>query len=745
MNSDKLGNSPDSIPSSNSTNSPSKNNLSLALSLAAAKKKEKQLIRRRKHKNSKLGCPTCKTRRVKCSEEFPSCENCIKHKVPCGYLDYTPDQIEELMQAKLARSEEFDQPRSRGSLEEIKYPPIDKEEINQSSSFNNAVPLDNQRSIVQDFDNLLTTGKTEDQKTEIIYPVYSIHKDTPRLDSINLETLLGQFHNMSTDPQYQTLFKVRQKREKHKGLACSISVMTTFEIKPSRTLVNYNTELTKALIKLREVVSAGAATLPSIRHLYHIWINSLIYNSSTSQLLFSCLINLTTNYVISNYFNNLPSYRKAIGDTATHVDRTQLKNFLILKSIKHYAVVIKELRDALNKNVNQDQCASASYMLLLMSIYDPEVTVDSTLCFRDGLFGVLTYNMSESIRTNKPIHPIIGVHLQLMKNITRSVYLPAYDPEFLKEYQQILRKFGTSLKKYMTESLEKLEQLSPAEAYLESERLAFLELKLDDLSGFVNHTIKKYIPEINLSLDNIDKQKVLLFDMVYTWVRLLPSRLLIITPNMTPLLKVVYLFYKVLNKALFAIFPQIKFFFLRDFDSPLMTDVFQELNNLHKCVIGDQYIQLDRTLRNIGNYAIRVIIYFESRLGVLYKSLVYDERFKLDLAVDDIRTWTSNVHSIADMRNDFIRITETKEVSIRRFLTTLIEKKHYPFTSDENVITPDPTVASAEAAVAIDYEEIEEDESESDQDMFDEDFNLTVLNSGRLTPSGMYDSDFHIM
>lgn len=43
--------------------------------------------RRRRHLKSKLGCSTCKQRKVKCDERFPQCNNCIKRKVHCGYLD----------------------------------------------------------------------------------------------------------------------------------------------------------------------------------------------------------------------------------------------------------------------------------------------------------------------------------------------------------------------------------------------------------------------------------------------------------------------------------------------------------------------------------------------------------------------------------------------------------------------------------------------------------------------------------
>lgn len=42
---------------------------------------------RRKHRNSHLGCGTCKKRRIKCDETLPSCLNCIKGKLHCAYLN----------------------------------------------------------------------------------------------------------------------------------------------------------------------------------------------------------------------------------------------------------------------------------------------------------------------------------------------------------------------------------------------------------------------------------------------------------------------------------------------------------------------------------------------------------------------------------------------------------------------------------------------------------------------------------
>ncbi|KAI0110937.1 hypothetical protein GGR51DRAFT_510571 [Nemania sp. FL0031] len=40
---------------------------------------------RRAHRKSRLGCKTCKSRKIKCDERKPACGNCIKHNVECDF------------------------------------------------------------------------------------------------------------------------------------------------------------------------------------------------------------------------------------------------------------------------------------------------------------------------------------------------------------------------------------------------------------------------------------------------------------------------------------------------------------------------------------------------------------------------------------------------------------------------------------------------------------------------------------
>lgn len=64
---------------------------------------------RRTHKNSRDGCPNCKAKRIKCTEELPQCTNCIKKRYRCGYLDFPQDKLDHirLKHAKKQKEEVF--------------------------------------------------------------------------------------------------------------------------------------------------------------------------------------------------------------------------------------------------------------------------------------------------------------------------------------------------------------------------------------------------------------------------------------------------------------------------------------------------------------------------------------------------------------------------------------------------------------------------------------------------------------
>lgn len=71
---------------------------------------------RRKHRNSHLGCGTCKKRRIKCDESLPQCSNCVKGKLHCAYLNLDAPARNALRMAQFNQSLRHDK-------EELQKPP----------------------------------------------------------------------------------------------------------------------------------------------------------------------------------------------------------------------------------------------------------------------------------------------------------------------------------------------------------------------------------------------------------------------------------------------------------------------------------------------------------------------------------------------------------------------------------------------------------------------------------------------
>lgn len=737
-------------------------------------------IKRRKHKNSKLGCPNCKKRRVKCSEDLPQCINCIKHKVKCGYLDYTEDQLAELKRVKhqdsstKVRLEDSSLTGSQSTqgVDPIMTLPIPNgqpqlsidDEINNLSISNYKLGTNNsgnnnnntnnmnnilnfpQNTISQNFDNLLTVQPD----LSIIYPIYSIKNTNNNLTYDNLNEFTnnemntndinlydytmyqgnmhpsiigegGSFSNDSESPtgpgvpspsssNYMASLNYKPNEQQRmflqtlsnssvipqddlinysspvpettqKFLPNAIKQETTFK-KIHRVEDDYRSVLIDTVIRLGPLINSGTANLLQIRDLYKTWLNSFLFKSYFSDVMFNCLINLTTNFLISTAFNNFKT-----SNTNDFLALTNIKNILIIISIKYYAQVIKTLRSYLNENYDPEVCSSISYILSLMSIYDPEVNLHSINCFTDGLIGSLKYNLNASIKAGKSPPLLIPVHLKLMHNIEKSIYFPSYDPTFLNEYRQLLRTFGRILPQLTVNHVDNNEGvsvLSPASPSSSSPEFKNYLLGIyDELVEFTDKAIDEYIPLINSNLDNVPLQQEMLFKMAYKWVRFYPSRLLVTNENYNLAEKILYLFFKLMKKALYAIVPQVKYFFLRDFDSPLMLDVLNFIDD-SKIFFDPEFDQFpekfQKDLKIMTSYLIRTLNYFQKRLAFLYKTIIYESSTKDLFPIADRKEFIINIPELRTIFYDSIGLTET---NIKYFSKTPIRPYHYPHYKSE--------------------------------------------------------------
>lgn len=73
---------------------------------------------RRRHRNSHLGCATCKSRRIKCDEQLKACRNCIRAGLTCAYLALDDAAIEALKSAQKAHAARIEALNSQESARE---------------------------------------------------------------------------------------------------------------------------------------------------------------------------------------------------------------------------------------------------------------------------------------------------------------------------------------------------------------------------------------------------------------------------------------------------------------------------------------------------------------------------------------------------------------------------------------------------------------------------------------------------
>ncbi|OBA19892.1 hypothetical protein METBIDRAFT_72615 [Metschnikowia bicuspidata var. bicuspidata NRRL YB-4993] len=679
--------------------------------------KDQRASRRKKHRNSKLGCPTCKRRRVKCLETLPECTNCEKHGSRCEYLDYTEKQLSEFKKAK----QEYES-RDSQSLLYPEVPNASSASYKGDTVFHSQIsPLENtydsplaagpvglsasvdmqysavsstteppqydsgwssrdltsqvySSGVTQNFDNLLT-----EQGHEIVYPVYSFCNSPDPQWSYNSQSMLPDMqqdneiilnNNSNLAGFDHCASDTTSLHHPGKMLPHGEQSFMRFDILSPEDM-DFDARLHLFIINLGPLISQGKADLQQIRELYHAWLGHFIYKAYTLSIMFLCLTNLTTNYLITNVFRSCRALTQG-----PDKQKMQLRKTLLSYLIQHYAAVIKSLRSLLNKNSDPQLASSLSYILSIMSIYDPEATLDSTVCFRDGMFSVLSYTLQfcKNMGVAPPL--FVPVHMQLAANIVRTVYLPAYNPSFLGEYELMLRRLGVAISSIKSSEIRN------------HQTFEFIVSVYEDLWKFCQDSIRAHIPAVNNNLADIPFQLDVLFNMFRKWANLGPSRLLTVSRSTDPLEKVLNLFFRLFRKAVYAVVPQVKFCFLRDFDSPLMLDVFPNscdasvlysLDDPDKlCLAPEAYARILNELKLLSAYAIRVNTFLNIRISILYKNLVYNEKVRRLYPIDNIVDWKNSISDIHATRKEFQDRIGLQEHCIENFNSTYICTSHYP-------------------------------------------------------------------
>ncbi|CAH6718975.1 hypothetical protein CLIB1444_01S18690 [[Candida] jaroonii] len=135
---------------------------------------------RRKHRNSHLGCGTCKKRRIKCDENLPSCLNCLKGKLHCAYLNLDSNARNALRMAQYnqnLRNDKFEDSNDKSSSDNSPNPnPNSKNPTNSNSSTNlsGSVGTNNVTPQLTDPQQHLMAPGTNNNNNQNVYPVVQI-------------------------------------------------------------------------------------------------------------------------------------------------------------------------------------------------------------------------------------------------------------------------------------------------------------------------------------------------------------------------------------------------------------------------------------------------------------------------------------------------------------------------------------------------------------------------------------------
>ena len=100
--------------------------------------------------------------------------------------------------------------------------------------------------------------------------------------------------------------------------------------------------------------------------------------------------------MITNCFCDSNKYLQNSGSLTPNSRSLQLAHIrtdCTNRSLQYYAYTIKGLGKVLNdESTDPDLTGSVSYILSLMSVYDTQATLNSIICFRNGLFSIFKHN-----------------------------------------------------------------------------------------------------------------------------------------------------------------------------------------------------------------------------------------------------------------------------------------------------------------------------------------------------------------
>lgn len=653
---------------------------------------------RRSHKNSRDGCPQCKKKRIKCTEELPQCVNCERKNYRCGYLDFPPEKL-ALIRKKNEQKHRQAAPGSLGvagpgfAAVALPMPPAQPRRLPDEVMLPGiAMALDGSVLLLLP-DLVLDLGCHDLALRE---PAYKDEMRTNLYKDLFARLLPHQLLSVRPrppqDPFSRPAFPDDPLLEFELGNNTSPLSLLTTSSAPSLCLPG----AVVAPTTFRRIVpgSPQRALVPVdnqrffVNHEFFlpIWPSAycrkywhMVYDMAVRLPLYWCffmdrLLNVLVtacDYMVSTYGGHRPL--APVSRFTKHDLRILLQKLYV-----YYDLLIRQLRELIDLLHIEYPTKISLYAGWLTFLHAHPLF--ETLCTMYNGTVLLANHIVDSPLAQAKLTPTVRMVIQLLYLRISELLIPDYPDAVLHELQRDLRAY-----------LQFVQAIGAAGRPLDR----YHQRKLHELAVFVDYVLTDVGPKMRY-LDAHYRRKTghsanpgsidfvlleFLFELMVRWFRTLANEALCVGPRVSPVHKVHYLFLLAFAQTLANVFPALLGILLVDLLNLLAADpeFNAEVFRLDPAgMTPAQHLFLLATSKKL----IRIITFFKCRREVyIYRALTVSDCFRGVVAVAEVD------HDYAQFpKTDIIELMSPRleggEQPVVLFNGKPIEEHHYPFLSN---------------------------------------------------------------
>lgn len=602
---------------------------------------------RRRHTNSKLGCQNCKRKKIRCDENLPQCENCVKsRRETCSYLSLSKGELNKIKLTHSLRNshnklltQDYRLPTSTTRVKTAKGEPALLEDSSLEFKFELLdLPL---------------------RIPEIMYP--PIHFSNVSVDDFSHE------FNVIYESDYGA-FEPTRTENTPSALPNGITFKKSFPLLQPITPKSSNQFTDSSSILESLLVGYDSSLLDHLNPFF----KDLKSKSGMVDIIVESQICMGQSIAL-NAFEQKREHRSLTTQriaSKTAFERNCHQRHL--KLLEQIELVMKDLgweqlQDTSKSSMEYISSAiystAVGHMLSCVMLNYSMETFLKSQAFIVSILEVSThYLQSHSYKEIEFVHK----QAESLRNAMLSIKIPSYWPTFLYEVYSNLVELHALYNNHLFKVTS------------EANRVSFQRFKgqYNSLTKFLEQQLLPIIISTRNEDSVLTYPPELIFKLASHWSRILPPECMTHFPSPKPdiddehaylkdISTTLYMYYISVSVALDSVFPACKYLFNYSFSAPrrqfyaekqIMTP--KMANMFYPSNISGKLIQRH------NYYSMRLFAFFRRRYG-FYEALPATTKVLIN---DDIKR----------DRLKSRRFENTMEVPITSFNTTLIRPSHYP-------------------------------------------------------------------